>query len=136
MTSATVAKIEALMRRQPTRTNARGNTIHDWFGPDERYVVDFAPDFASEGWKQFDTDQDAHYFRVWVNPEKLLTLTYAEGDWSLVVCPDADHYNAEIKDACEFYGEGFEFIVIDQDGASTKYVQDRAQFSEVQGGAS
>ena len=127
-----VLQLETLIRSAPkqTRINAQGNTIYDWRCPGERYIVDFAPDFKSEGWQQFDTDQDAHYFGVWVNPVKLITLTYAEGDWSLVVCPDTAHYNAEIKSMCEFYREGYEFKTIDTDsGHITEYRQDRSQFA-------
>ena len=45
----------------------------------------------------------------------LKTLSYCEGDVYLVVCPDTEHYNAEIKAACEFHGEGFEMIACDMD---------------------
>ena len=74
-----------------------------------------------------DTDQDAHYFGAWVNKQKRLTLTYCEGDWTLVVCPDADHYNAEVSDMIRFYGEGYEFKTIGPEGI-TEYRQDRARF--------
>ena len=91
--------------------------------------MDFAPDFNSEGWEQYDTDQDAPYFGVWVNRTKFLTLTYAEGDWTLVVCPDIEHYNAEIGDANDFYDEGRIALVIDADsGVATSYHQDRQKF--------
>ena len=126
--SVTVAKLEAFMRKQPSDVNTRGNACHRAFLPDERYIVDCAPDFSVEGWEQYDTDQDAHYFGVWVNPRKLVTLSYAEGDWTLVVCPDAEHYNAEIADANEFYGEGRIALVIDQAGGATEYRQDRERF--------
>jgi hypothetical protein len=98
------------------------------FFPSERYAVDFADDFTSEGWEQFDTDQDAHYFGVWVNKTKFLTLTYAEGDWTLVECPDAAHYNAEIEDAITFYGEGFIAKAYDMDGTKTIFRQEREKF--------
>lgn len=112
-----------------SRPNERGNEIIRLYASTDRYVVDFADDFTSEGWMQFDTDQDAHYFGVWVNPSKLLKLSYAEGDWTLVVCPDAVHYNAEVEAACEFYGEGRIARVIDMDAKTiTDYRQDRAEF--------
>src|SRR5438132_508470 len=84
-------------------TNDGGDKqIRRAFLPSERYGVDFAEDFKAEGWEQFDTDQDAHYFGVWVNRGRLQTLTYAEGDWTLVTCSDREHYNAEISDAIKF----------------------------------
>ena len=130
-----VASLERYLRGCKTRENERGNTIHEtWVGSCDRYRVDCAPDFTSEGWEQFDTDQDAHYFGVWLNRSKLLTLTYAEGDWTLVVCSDAAHYNAEVADAIRFYGEGFVAKAIDAEGVVTVYRQERSEF--LIGGAS
>jgi hypothetical protein len=105
--------------------NERGNAVIRLFTPDERYLVDFAPDFAAEGWQQFDTSQDAAYFGVWVNRSKRLTLTYAEGDWVLVECPDDPCYFAEIRDAIRFYGEGCIAVCVRDDGHITRYRQDR-----------
>ena len=85
----------------------------------ERYLFDFDDDFRSDGWLQFDTDQDAWYYGVWVNPKTLRTLTYAEGDVYLAICPDVEHYNAEIKSKCDFHGEGFEFIACDMEAAAS-----------------
>ena len=125
----TVASIVAALRgRAPERSNL-GNTIHRANADSERYAVDFAPDFTSEGWEQFDTDQDAHYFGVWVNPAKRLTLCYAEGDWMLVGCETDADYNREIAGLIEFHGEGRIALVIDgETGDATEYRQDRAQF--------
>ena len=108
--------------------NKRGNRIKRTWLSTERYRWDFNEPFRSDGWEQYDTSQDAWYFGVWVNPRKLVTLSYAEGDWTLVVCPDAEHYNAEIADANEFYGEGRIALVIDQAGGATEYRQDRERF--------
>ena len=93
-----------------------GNTVIRRFWSTERYEFDFDDDFRKDGWLQFDTNQDAWYFGVWVNPKTFRTLTYAEGDVILTVCPDAEHYNAEVKSACEFYGEGFEYIACNVEG--------------------
>jgi hypothetical protein len=101
--------------------------VHRSFYPSERYQIDFADDLTSEGWEQFDTDQDAPYFGVWLNRRKLLTLTYAEGDWTLVACPDAEHYNAEVASCIQFYGEGYMFKTLDESGV-TEYRQDRSRF--------
>lgn len=43
---------------------------------------------ASDGWQQYDTDQDAYYFGIWINPVKRETFTYAEGDTLHVIAPD------------------------------------------------
>jgi len=122
-----VVSIVTLLKTKTPSTNKMGNAIYRMFLPSERYVIDFADDFDSEGWEQFDTDQDAPYFGVWVNRTLLMTLTYAEGDWSLVVCPDKEHYNAEVAGAIEFYGEGFIAKAYDADGVTTCR-QDRQKF--------
>jgi hypothetical protein len=122
--------------KQPSRVNSRGNTVHSASASTGRYVVDFADDYTSEGWEQFDTDQDAHYFGVWVNKGKLMTLTYAEGDWSLVVCPDLAHYRAEIENMIQFYGEGFIAKTYDEKEGWVEHRQDRSRFlPEVTGSA-
>lgn len=108
--------------------NNRGNWVHRQFHSSERYIVDFAEQFKAEGWMQFDTDQDAHYFGFWVNPTTRTTLTYCEGDWSVVDCPTVETYNAEIESAAEFYGEGRIALVIHEDGSATEFRQDRAEF--------
>ena len=107
----------------------RGNPIRRHFADTGRYMVDFATDFTAEGWKQYDTDQDAAFFGVWVNPSQRLTLCYAEGDWEVVSCPTVAAYNAELAIMGEFYGEGRIALVIDgATGAATEYRQDRAEF--------
>lgn len=112
--------------------NVFGNMVyrHNW--SDSRYTVDFAEDFKVEGWMQFDTGQDAEYFGVWVNPVKRLTLTYCEGDWTLVECPTWETYVAEIQDAIAHYSEGFIAKCVDihhgRYASVTTLVQDRSVF--------
>ena len=108
--------------------NYQGNTVHWLFMPSERYLVDFADDFTAEHWQQYDTDQDAAYFGVWVNPFALRTLTYAEGDWTLVSCLDNQRYNLEIESMNTFYGEGFIAKALDDNDVWTTYMQDREKF--------
>ncbi|GAG53893.1 unnamed protein product [marine sediment metagenome] len=108
--------------------NERGNQVERSFFPTERYRWDFNRKFTAAGWEQYDTSQDAWYFGVWVNKRLLQIQTYAEGDLTLVKCPDAEHFNAEIKSMNEFYEEGFVAKTIDKDGKMTVYRQDRALF--------
>lgn len=108
--------------------NANGNTVHRFHAPAERYMVDFSEDFQLEGWEQYDTDQDAHYFGVWINKSCLCTLTYCEGDWTYVSCIGKEDFNREIRAMNDFYGEGRIAMTIDQDGTSTEYRQNREQF--------
>ena len=99
--------------------NERGNTVVRRHRSDDRYLFDCDDDFCTAGWQQFDTNRDASYYGVWVNLKLLRTLSYCEGDVCLVICPDAEHYNAEIKSMCEFHGEGFEFIACDMEAATS-----------------
>jgi len=92
----------------------------------ERYEIDFS---MTAGWLQYDTDQDASYFGVWVNPESLQTLTFAEGDYSLCEHKTAASYNAELARMGEFYAAGFIAKAIDTaTGDLTVYQQNRAEF--------
>lgn len=109
--------------------NTQDNTVHRFFLSAERYLIDFATDFRSEGWQQYDTDQDASYFGVWFNHKSLLILTYAEGDWIMVLCQDAEHFNAEIKALNEYHLNGFICKTVDTEtGEVTTYVQNRSKF--------
>lgn len=126
----TTAQIVAAIRQvDHANSNKQGNRIYRMYWDSDRYIFDSASDFAQSSWQQFDTDQDAHYFGVWVNPVNMQVLTYVEGDWSLVVCEDVDHYHKELQAMCEFYGEGFIVKVIDPDTSEmTVHRQDRQQF--------
>ena len=109
--------------------NERGNEVIRMFEPEaDRYCFDFKHCTPSKGWLQFDTDQDAHYFGVWVNKSKRWIVTYAEGDVTIVKCPTVESFNMEIKGMCEFYGVEANIRTIDLDGTYTKYYQDRQEF--------
>jgi len=72
--------------------------------PLDRYYFDFHKCTKKDGWIQYDTSQDAHYFGIWVHPKKMEIVTYAEGDVSVVKCKDKESFKAEIKYMNEFYG--------------------------------
>src|SRR5262245_46238573 len=110
--------------------DSSGNPIRRAFLPFDRLRVDFADDFAAQHWEQYHTTHDASYFGVWVNRHTLQTLTYTERDWTLVLCPDWEHFAAEITDANKFYGEGYIAKVFDDRGVKTTLVQDRSKFLE------
>jgi hypothetical protein len=108
--------------------NERGNTVKTWFvGPNrERYYWDFGPCGPGTGWKQYDTSQDAHYFGVWVHPETRRTLTFAEGDLTLVECPTLDTFRAELDNAAEFYGDPPPaFRVVDRETGQVTHFYDK-----------
>lgn len=128
MSAGFIKRISQILENQEPRQNEHGNTRYYFFHPSERYGVDFDSDFTADGWLQFDTDQDAHYFGVWLNPKLLQVLSYAEGDWYLIQCVDAVRYNAQVRSMIGFYGEGFICKTLDDQGRWTTYVQDRATF--------
>ena len=48
--------------------NERGNpTLHTFIPEGDRYQFDFNLCSGARGWTQFDTDQDAWYFGIWVH---------------------------------------------------------------------
>lgn len=121
---------------EPERTwvNDRGNTVKQWSSftisgsgyMDDRLYWDWGACSREHGWFQFDTWQDASYFGFWVNPELKQTLTYCEGDLSLVECPTAESYKAELRIAEEFYGDPPPFAIsVDDDGRVTHYFDER-----------
>ena len=112
-----------------TAASLAGCDVRTWFFDCERYDVDFADDFHSEGWAQFDTDQDAAYFGVWVNSRAFQVLTYAEGDWTLTECHDRTRYRGEVQRLIEFYRPGVIATAIDATtGEVTAYRQNRDEF--------
>lgn len=71
----------------------------------ERYLFDFEICTAALGWKQYDTDQDAWYYGIWVHPEKRQIVSYTEGDITIVDCPTEESYHAELAAMAEFHGD-------------------------------
>lgn len=130
------------LRSQPpisheTDMTRAGATVRHTHRDGERYAVDFADgihmgDEPKPGlvWaQQFDTSQDAAYFGVWFLPELLCQITYCEGDWELVECPNAEVYNAIVRLTIAFYAEGRICLVLPHDGSqATEIRQSREMF--------
>jgi hypothetical protein len=82
--------------------NKLGNTVEtDFYPMRERYYYD---EKLGAGWYQYDTDQDACYFGVWVNATTRQVMTWAEGDESLTTCPTVESFQAELDAMAECYG--------------------------------
>ena len=110
-------KILELLRKQPDMT---------MFLECERYVIDFDDDLRADQWMQYDTDQDAAYFGVWVNPNQREVLTYAEGDWSLQSFATREDLIAQLEDMARFYGSPPPaFVAIDASGKTVRFFDDR-----------
>ncbi len=110
--------------------NEKGNIVERSFRRGDRYHFDFKECHPSKGWKQYDTDQDAWYFGMWVHVEKRQILTYAEGDITLVKCPITESFKAELKAMADFYGPPPPaFTVIDMNGTVTRIYDKRPEVS-------
>ena len=100
-----------------SETNEQGNSVERYHHEGNRYDFDFGLCSAANGWSQFDTDQDASYFGVWVHSIKMHIFTYAEGDAILVRCESAASFAAELNHMESFYGSPPPFAVV-IDGAT------------------
>ena len=125
-----LAEIDPFLERAKVTTNPRGNLVRRVFHSTERYLFDFGLD---GGWKQFDTTTDAWYFGIWVNPTRLRTLSYVEGDVFFTQCENAESYDREIANLCAAYEPGAAFTSIDLDDEKklatlTRHFQDRDEF--------
>ena len=115
MTSAGKRHLDLLRDQEAERNEVRGYTARRMFLPAERYVIDFADDL--QGWRQFDTTNDAPYFGVWTNAELRETLHYCEGDWTLCTFDNVPQFDAELREMRESYGPApGECRVIDEHG--------------------
>lgn len=105
--------------------NTRGNTVKTWSADADRYQYDVRCTEA-KGWCQYDTENDAWYFGVWVHVAKRLVVTYAEGDVSCVHCTSPESLQAELASMAEFYGDPPPAaIAIDWDGSVTHFYDAR-----------
>ncbi len=113
-----------------THTNAQGNKVTREFvndsGDMSRYVFDFKICSSAKGWEQYDTDQDFEHFGVWIHHGERSIITYAEGDLTIVQCPTAESFRAELDQMNAFYGNAPAYMTtIDNDGNVTRYHQPR-----------
>lgn len=103
-----------------------GKDVHNLFLPSERYVIDF--DQELKHWQQYDTSQDAPYFGTWVCIPTREVLSYAEGDWSLTKCHDAQSFRETLATMAECYGEAPPaFRCFSADGSVTHIYTDRPE---------
>ncbi|MEI4940105.1 hypothetical protein U1439_21315, partial [Aeromonas caviae] len=78
----------------------------------------------AQGWQQYDTDEDAWYFGIWIHTEKLETFTYAEGDTSHVIAPNVEAFSAELARLYLYHPQAPAFISIDpQAGVVTRHFE-------------
>jgi hypothetical protein len=81
-------------------------TRQDLFlGDTDRYAFDFGQCSTGKGYAQLDTAQDASYFGNWINPFKKQTVTFAEGDCTVITCDDEAEFVAKVRETCEWYAQ-------------------------------
>lgn len=89
---------------EPVTSEQAGRIWRAFLFDENRYRFDFGP-CKGPGWRQYDTDQDAWYFGVWVHLAEMLVVTFAEGDLSIWVADDVASLSAELDRMAAFYGE-------------------------------
>jgi hypothetical protein len=103
-------------------------TEHAFLQDANRYAFDFGSCSSEAGWRQFDTRQDNWYFGVWVHPESMRIVTYAEGDLTIQTAETPEEYHEELAHMAEIYGAPPPaFSTIDADGALTRHYDERPQ---------
>lgn len=72
---------------------------------DDRYEYDCAICPLRDGWKQFDTNEDAWYFGTWYNAALRAIVCFAEGDETVTVCPTPEAFRREMAELAEYWGD-------------------------------
>lgn len=100
-------------------------TLYSGFLDASRYLFD-AGICRAEGWKQYDTTQDAWYFGIWVHVGEMVVVSYVEGDVIVKVADSREAFKAELEEMAEFYGEAPPSIyAVSGSGTITAYVDRR-----------
>ncbi len=115
------------MSAQPETTKHGSAITRRFCGPDaDRYRYDFTTHTPDKGWQQYDTEQDASYFGVWVHAADRVIVCFAEGDETTTASPTAEAFRAELAALAAFHGPPPpSMIVIDADGSVTHHFDTR-----------
>ncbi len=119
-----IPRIDRLLDRADETVNSHGNRVRHLLLLGDRYLFDLN---LSGEWDQFDTENDASYFGVWVNKSQLRLLSFVEGDLYLTLCADPAGYDAEISDLCSCFGRSPAYVAVSDDLVTVGY-QGRSQF--------
>ncbi|MGL5092190.1 MAG: hypothetical protein ACRC8B_14900 [Aeromonas sobria] len=88
----------------------------------DRYYYDRT--LLAQGWQQYDTEEDAWYFGIWINTETLETFTYAEGDTNHVIAPNVGAFRSELARLYQYHPQAPAFISIDPEaGVMTRHFE-------------
>lgn len=108
--------------RIPVELTVTGCRIDRGCHQADRYYYDLT--LLAQGWQQYDTEEDAWYFGIWINTEKLETFTYAEGDTSHVIAPNVEAFRAELARLYQYQPQAPAFISIDPEaGVVTRHFE-------------
>lgn len=92
----------------------------------DRYYYDQT--LLAQGWQQYDTEEDAWYYGIWINTEKFETFTYAEGDTSHVIAPNIEAFRSELARLYQCHPQAPAFISIDPEaGVVTRYFETKPE---------
>lgn len=81
---------------------------------ENRYFFDGNVCSSSKGFAQIDTSQDASYFGIWANPEKLMIVSYCEGELTVQIADNEAEFVQEVLKIKQWNEEyGHEFYGID-----------------------
>ncbi len=104
------AKARELFKRmgdlKPYRRTERrdGSTLYSWtMLVTNRYIFD---EGLSNDWKTLNTQQDAPYYGVWINPVTMEIVSFCEGDITLIACHSREAYEEEVYKTVEFNRHG------------------------------
>ncbi|EKP0315531.1 hypothetical protein ACEUB2_04260 [Aeromonas veronii] len=87
----------------------------------DRYYYDRT--LLAQGWLQYDTEEDAWYFGIWIHTVKLETFTYAEGDTNHVIAPNVEAFRTELARLYQYHPQAPAFICINREvGIVTHYL--------------
>ncbi|MBF0350935.1 MAG: hypothetical protein HQM11_07870 [SAR324 cluster bacterium] len=89
---------------ESTPVDREGCKNYYGFYEGNRYFFDYHVCLRSEGWRQYDTYQDAWYFGMWIHPEERLIFTYAEGDTILQEFATKEDFLREMSRLNEVHG--------------------------------
>jgi len=108
--------------------NERGAKVQRFFVGGDRYHFDFEVCTAATGWAQYDTEQDASYFGVWVHRGRREIVTFCEGDLTRVICPTQAVFEAELAAMAEYYGPPPPAWIVLGDNTRTDVYDESARF--------